>query len=303
MTLLVVERFEGTGIRLLSDSRLSYPSKYVDAGVKVLACPVRVWNVDERGVQAPLIYDATIGIGIAGSALRAHSAVEAVRNVLLSLQRIESYTDWSLHAICRPIARVVGEVAEEFGLQEKDLPPDQPEAAFVVIGLCPSTQKPRAYVIELFWRELKWHADIRELLLGSGREFFGSGAAAARAVDPSKAPNAFAILRAVIDSNRGQNKTGVGGWIQCGECIGAWVNDRPLGWFDVKAVRHVLGNDGEPRHTDRWSGIEWYGESSTPGWSDLQPRVLVSNPFHEEYVALIEKAAGGGGSEPGGNER
>ncbi|MCM2505494.1 hypothetical protein NDN16_17645 [Aureimonas altamirensis] len=209
MTLCIVWRTERS-IRYASDSRLSFGSTYVDAGIKIARVPYNVYSVGGPGEPDPLLVSGDLGMAFAGSSVVALMAKEALAEILLNVQGVPGHHSGSMDEIAALIRAGFEVIAKKisYALLENA------RTCIVFAGYCVARQTLRAFRLELTSLNA---VTLIEVLTKPGEiEIFGSGEQAARARLPTS-PGLRAVMDALQSIIEDASVTDVGGNIQFGE--------------------------------------------------------------------------------------
>jgi len=216
MTLCIVWR-DGSNIKFVSDSRISFGSVTSDFCFKVVRIPFNIYGPEEPGGTKPLISSGDLGMAFAGSAVGALMVKEALAELIFCMHfgpNFRDSDDYGMDSIADFVFRayevISKDLCETIG--------DPGRTCIVFGGHCVIQNKLRAFRIETDYQNQRHK---REVLKENGdMEIFGCGKDAARKLMPSGATelDIIDVLKRVIND---YSVSTVGGNIQYGSFAGA----------------------------------------------------------------------------------
>ncbi len=214
MTLCVVWR-RNQEVHFASDSRLTVANNsYADVAIKVLAVPYRIYAPRDQSGERTLSFQGELGMCFAGSAVNSFFVKESVVEVLKELQYAPGYTNVSMAGLADFIFTAYRLISTQVC---NTVLGDKGRAAIVVAGHCTEQKRTRAFLLET--SDQNEHS-YKEILLGDGYVFIGSGKSEAESALPANPSDLDYLnaLKTVIDD---PNVESVAGAVQYGKFSGS----------------------------------------------------------------------------------
>jgi hypothetical protein len=209
MTLCIVWR-DGSNIKFVSDSRLSFGVRTSDCGIKVVRIPFNIYGPDGPSDGTPPISCGDLGMAFAGYAVGALMVKEALAEVLFSMQAApDDGVDYGMDGIADFVFRAYKAISRDLCATISE----QGCTCIVFAGFCAKQQKLRAFRMETDAGNVTRTSEV--LTKDGDMEIFGSGKPAAELLMPEEARERDIIdaLQRVIDDSFVPD---VGGNIQYG---------------------------------------------------------------------------------------
>lgn len=276
MTLVIAER-RNCIVRFSSDSRLTFSKEgHIDFGVKILSIPVKIFSPTNKETQeTTLVYDHSIGLAIAGSAINALIIKETVSEILQHLQYIPGVSDFSMSGISKLIFQLFKKASTDLSsvLREKGL------CELILGGYCPDLNK-----IRVFKHSVNVNSELEftceEVLSTDGLIFLGSGKEEAILAHSEKTElTPLHLIREVIRSGK---VSSVGGGLQYGE-----FDDQDFKIFGI--ADYTLTDEGRfNEHIYTLRGINIYKDEFEKENEGFHIAYTFKMPFQNEINKILQ---------------